>query len=185
MPTPDQRLDILSGILDGMHHGLNDEEIQSLALATHGFVGADLSALCNEAAMIALRRYVRSKGVNGSILSQHHWEPCLKREGHVGEPQGCDLGYNNMYSVKQMDSVLLSLSKVAISSNYPSDHAEIPKDIDSELDGRVSNTCAREELSDLQIRTGDFDQAKLKVRPSAMREVLPFLKISISCQTAN
>ncbi|CAA6660156.1 unnamed protein product [Spirodela intermedia] len=160
VPTPDQRLDILFGILDGMHHDLSYEEIQSLALATHGFVGADLSALCNEAAMIALRRYVKNKGL------------CLKREEHEGEPEGCDLGYNNMHSVKQMDSVLLSLSKMAISSNYPSDHAEVSKDIDSEHYGILSNTNATKELSDLQITTEDFDQAKLKVRPSAMREVM-------------
>jgi SpoVK/Ycf46/Vps4 family AAA+-type ATPase len=37
-------------------------QINSLAEDAHGFVGADLSALCSEAAMAALRRLISSAG---------------------------------------------------------------------------------------------------------------------------
>lgn len=59
VPSPDQRLDILQTLLSDIDHSLSSKEIQTLAMATHGFVAADLAALCNEAAMTALRRYIK------------------------------------------------------------------------------------------------------------------------------
>lgn len=37
------------------HHSLTASEIDALASAAHGYVGADLVALVNEAALVALR----------------------------------------------------------------------------------------------------------------------------------
>lgn len=37
------------------HHSLEDTDIEALADAAHGYVGADLVALVNEAALVALR----------------------------------------------------------------------------------------------------------------------------------
>lgn len=45
----------------GICHGLGDAEVAALAAAAHGFVGADLAALCNEAALAALRRAVAAR----------------------------------------------------------------------------------------------------------------------------
>ena len=41
-----------------MRHSLGHADIEALAGAAHGFVGADLSALVDEAALYALRRAV-------------------------------------------------------------------------------------------------------------------------------
>ncbi len=41
-----------------VRHSLSHDDISRLAAAAHGFVGADLAALCNEAAMAALRRVI-------------------------------------------------------------------------------------------------------------------------------
>lgn len=57
MPSPSQRKDILDTLLSEVHHSLNDQQIKDLATVTHGFVGADLAGLCNEAAFICQRRY--------------------------------------------------------------------------------------------------------------------------------
>jgi SpoVK/Ycf46/Vps4 family AAA+-type ATPase len=43
-------------------------QVDDLAAAAHGFVGADLTALCNEAAMAALRRAIRSAEVGPSSI---------------------------------------------------------------------------------------------------------------------
>ena len=43
-----------------MQHGLSEDEIDALGAGAHGFVGADLVALCNAAALCALRRCVRA-----------------------------------------------------------------------------------------------------------------------------
>ncbi|MBM4300251.1 MAG: CDC48 family AAA ATPase [Deltaproteobacteria bacterium] len=57
IPIPDRygRLDILEIHSRGMPLG-EDVDMSHLAEITHGFVGADLEALCREAAMICLRR---------------------------------------------------------------------------------------------------------------------------------
>jgi len=39
-----------------MQHNLTPENIHVIASKTHGFVGADLAALCREAALVALHR---------------------------------------------------------------------------------------------------------------------------------
>ncbi|MCL7025845.1 hypothetical protein MKW94_012841 [Papaver nudicaule] len=105
VPSPKQRLDILLSLLNGMDHSLTSTQVENLASATHGFVGSDLSALCNEAALVCLRHYV--------ALHQN--------SDHLG----CD--------------------KVASMS----EEGTLPK-----------------------VTSDDFEKAKLRVRPSAMREVM-------------
>jgi AAA family ATPase len=61
-------LDILQHLLIGVQHSLDDEELKSIAQETHGFVGADLAALCNEAAFCALRRYISLKENSSNTL---------------------------------------------------------------------------------------------------------------------
>lgn len=55
VPDRDGRLEILQIHTRGMPLGA-DVDLQKLADVTHGFVGADLQALCREAAMATLRR---------------------------------------------------------------------------------------------------------------------------------
>ncbi|OIW03208.1 hypothetical protein TanjilG_21840 [Lupinus angustifolius] len=61
VPSPKQRLDILLTLLSEVDHSLSESQIEHLATVTHGFVGADLAALCNEAALICLRHYANFK----------------------------------------------------------------------------------------------------------------------------
>jgi len=58
VPTPSERADILRSCLSRTVHSLTDDDIQEIADSTHGFVGADLAQLCNEAAMTALRESI-------------------------------------------------------------------------------------------------------------------------------
>jgi SpoVK/Ycf46/Vps4 family AAA+-type ATPase len=118
VPSPEQRLDILSAILRYMDHSLSQAELHLLASETHGFVGADLAALCNEAALNTLRRHIK-----------------LKEEKPVDV----------------MGSLSDSLSKLTVAS----------EDI-MRTNGDVN----------LVVTVEDFEKAKLKVRPSAMREVM-------------
>ncbi|KAI4378436.1 hypothetical protein MLD38_015916 [Melastoma candidum] len=57
VPSTKQRLDILREILSNMEHSLLEAQIEELAATTPGFVGADLAGLCNQAALVCLRRY--------------------------------------------------------------------------------------------------------------------------------
>ncbi|XP_044158163.1 ATPase family protein 2 homolog [Bufo gargarizans] len=56
IPNAQGRLDILRRILVKVPHQLNEEELADLASSAHGYVGADLAALCKEAGLKALRR---------------------------------------------------------------------------------------------------------------------------------
>ncbi|MCL5098212.1 MAG: CDC48 family AAA ATPase [Candidatus Omnitrophica bacterium] len=78
IPIPDRhgRLDILEIHSRGMPLG-EDVAMDHLAEITHGFVGADLEALCREAAMISLRRILNDIDFS---LTQIPYEQLAKLE---------------------------------------------------------------------------------------------------------
>ncbi|KAL4607388.1 hypothetical protein ACB092_09G170200 [Castanea dentata] len=130
VPSPKQRLDILVTLLSEMQHSLLDIQVQHLATVTHGFVGADLAALCNEAALVCLRRYVKFKH---SCHDLHSSTLCKGVSSDI-QPSFCLKG-------------------------------TIPKIADNIMDG-IDEECR------LRVTFEDFERARMKVRPSAMREVI-------------
>ncbi|NWW15970.1 SPAT5 protein, partial [Falcunculus frontatus] len=56
VPNAQDRLDILLKLLKKVPHSLTAEQLAQLADSAHGYVGADLAALCKEAGLYALRR---------------------------------------------------------------------------------------------------------------------------------
>uniref|UniRef100_A0A672UG34 ATPase family gene 2 protein homolog A n=1 Tax=Strigops habroptila TaxID=2489341 RepID=A0A672UG34_STRHB len=56
VPNAQDRLDILQKLLKKVPHSLTAAELAQLADSAHGYVGADLAALCKEAGLYALRR---------------------------------------------------------------------------------------------------------------------------------
>lgn len=56
IPDVEGRLDILKLQLGNMPHSLNEQDIQDLAAKTHGYVGADITALCRDSVMSAIQR---------------------------------------------------------------------------------------------------------------------------------
>ncbi|NXH87781.1 SPAT5 protein, partial [Edolisoma coerulescens] len=56
IPNAQDRLDILEKLLKKVPHSLTAEQLAQLADSAHGYVGADLAALCKEAGLYALRR---------------------------------------------------------------------------------------------------------------------------------
>ncbi|KAK6124822.1 hypothetical protein DH2020_041438 [Rehmannia glutinosa] len=140
VPSPRQRHEILLALLSEMEHSLSDKDIQNLAMATHGFVGADLASLCNEAAMVRIRIHQTSR------LSQDCYPG-----GDLDTPQS--LG----------DSLKGNLEAAFSCSSETQNSSDF-------MDGIVVNrTCAPKEIS--RVTSDDFEKARVKVRPSAMREL--------------
>ena len=83
IPIPDRhgRLAILEIHSRGMPLG-QDVDMNHLAEITHGFVGADLEALCREAAMLCLRRMMADIDFS---LTQIPYEQLAKLEVHMGD----------------------------------------------------------------------------------------------------
>ena len=111
VPTPKDRLEILRTHLRGIRHSLPEEYVLDLAKSTHGFVGADVAALCQHAAMHALSRLIDSS--NASSAPENDVDAITRALGDV------NIGPDDAY----------------------------------------------------KVTVGDFDVARVKVRPSALREV--------------
>ncbi|XP_026522820.1 spermatogenesis-associated protein 5 isoform X1 [Notechis scutatus] len=77
VPNSQDRLDILKKVLSKTPHSLSASDLTQLADSAHGYVGADLAALCKEAGMHALRRILRKKedllddDVSVSVIINH------------------------------------------------------------------------------------------------------------------
>eukprot|EP00850_Spirogloea_muscicola_P011893 SM000075S21982 [mRNA] locus=s75:434791:440447:- [translate_table: standard] len=160
VPSPSGRLEILQGILHDQPHKLNKDDIHSLAAITHGFVGADLTALCNEAAMCALRKFAASQ-----VETQ---DPCCyEASSRVGEPPG------EPGRAPDEDSVSPLVAEVATLGL--SDSLDVAACASAAEDLKIfsNERVQRQPLEDqLAIDIEDFEHAKTVVRPSALREVM-------------
>jgi SpoVK/Ycf46/Vps4 family AAA+-type ATPase len=61
VPNPAARLEILTRLLRGVPHSLTDGDLSSISARAHGFVGADIAAVCREAGMKVIQRAKRGK----------------------------------------------------------------------------------------------------------------------------
>ncbi|KAJ1652182.1 AAA+-type ATPase [Dispira simplex] len=61
IPNSQARLSILRTLLRSIPHTLTEDEIANFAATTHGYVGADLAALCHEAGFRAIQRHVEEE----------------------------------------------------------------------------------------------------------------------------
>ncbi|ELK30919.1 Spermatogenesis-associated protein 5 [Myotis davidii] len=61
VPNAQDRLDILRKLLRKVPHELTEAELLRLANNAHGYVGADLKALCNESGLNAFRRVLKKQ----------------------------------------------------------------------------------------------------------------------------
>ncbi|KAJ1921375.1 AAA+-type ATPase [Mycoemilia scoparia] len=59
IPNPNDRFSILLTITKDIPSTLTENQVRDLANKTHGYVGADLAAVCREAGLIAIRRHVK------------------------------------------------------------------------------------------------------------------------------
>lgn len=66
VPNPTARLDIIKKMLHQTPHNMTEQDLQEVAARTHGFVGADLSALVREAGMRVIRRQLQAESRSGS-----------------------------------------------------------------------------------------------------------------------
>lgn len=154
MPSPKQRLDILLTLLSEVDHTLSESQIEHLATVTHGFVGADLGALCNEAALICLRHYANFKkscDVSDKITEQ----PALMN------------GVTN--SRDHLGVATSSVSDMSLASNLVLPSCMMGTT--SEIIEITSNSVTVKEEQNLKVSFEDFQKARMKIRPSAMREV--------------
>ncbi|GKV28905.1 hypothetical protein SLEP1_g37892 [Rubroshorea leprosula] len=177
VPSPKQRLDILHTLLSEMDHCLSEMQVQQLSMTTHGFVGADLALLCNEAALVCLRRYAE---IAGSSDGLHSYGTSVANEDCLDHQDGSDTG---KYITDISNGIPDSASSKVIGP--PASAMILPsfllrEEIASEITDSFQNVVSTssearsfvEELCPLKVTFEDFEKARMKVRPSAMREVI-------------
>ncbi|KAJ6408403.1 hypothetical protein OIU84_011671 [Salix udensis] len=176
VPSPGQRLDILHTLLSEMKHSVSVTQLKQLAMATHGFVGADLAALCNEAALVCLKRYVRSKKSDYSSYPKGSSAAYEDHSDSMVKGSDCSTGARDM-SRDSADSASSSTSHLPVSMENLSSSC-LDGDV-SEITDNIENgifACPKEDFfmeeALLNIVSEDFEMARMKVRPSAMREVI-------------
>ncbi|KAE9599743.1 putative ATPase, AAA-type, core, P-loop containing nucleoside triphosphate hydrolase [Lupinus albus] len=156
VPSPKQRLDILLTLLNEVDHTLSGSQIEHLATVTHGFVGADLAALCNEAALICLRHYADFK------------KNCDVSDNITEQPVQPAMMNGATDSQDHSDFSTSSGSDMSVASNVVSTSCMIG--MSSEI-MEVIHDSGKEECT-LTVSFEDFQKARMKIRPSAMREVI-------------
>ncbi|KAI8893192.1 P-loop containing nucleoside triphosphate hydrolase protein, partial [Globomyces pollinis-pini] len=62
IPNANERFDILKKLCQKIHHNLTDEELGDVSCIAHGYVGADLAAVCREAGLQCIKRVQREAG---------------------------------------------------------------------------------------------------------------------------
>ncbi|KAH9675243.1 calmodulin-interacting protein 111 [Citrus sinensis] len=176
VPSPAQRLEILHALLSGMEHSLLDSEVEYLSMATHGFVGADLAALCNEAALVCLRRYSKIQ-TSSDVL--HSTGTLFEFEGHSDTMlQDSDCSRNITESSRDcLDSASPCTSDLPtslLSSSLPlrGTVSEIADNFHNGVSDSSGGMFMSEKGCALKLELVDFEKARMKVRPSAMREVI-------------
>ncbi|NXV99914.1 SPAT5 protein, partial [Fregetta grallaria] len=101
IPNAQDRLDILQKLLKKVPHSLTAAELAQLADSAHGYVGADLAALCKEAGLYALRRALGKRpnlldnevagsvmiGFNDFLQGMNDVRPSAMREVAVDVPK--------------------------------------------------------------------------------------------------
>lgn len=154
MPSPKQRLEILHVLVGEMEHCLSDVQVQQLANATHGFVGSDLAALCNEAAFSSLRRYVSCRYPHDYLhRASSSYEDC----SNSLMTSDCLEASTDM-SKDYSDTTSSSITLLAFT-------------LENCLSLHSKGTNQDDDEEELKVAFEDFESARMKVRPSAMREV--------------
>ncbi|XP_022952508.1 calmodulin-interacting protein 111 isoform X1 [Cucurbita moschata] len=176
VPSPNQRLDILHTILSEMEHSLSVVQVQHLAMVTHGFVGADLAALCNEAALICIRRYHEFKVSTDCVSSGRS---VIAEEQHMVTKVDNEANVDHIISEPVLSKDARSISGIC-SNSAPLSFSE--DTLTSESLACVSSNEVVADSEDifnsseikcrLKVAFEDFEMARMKVRPSAMREVI-------------
>lgn len=146
VPTPASRREIFAIKLRDVAHELTDADVDELSKGCHGFVGADCAALVNQAAYQALRRRVKEK-------EAWWWE---ERAGKFA-PFTFKVGEALLKTEEQMREDMIRQDMLSLSWE---ERMEMSRKFDR------SDACKTR-----TVTTADFEFAKKRVRPSALREV--------------
>ena len=170
-----------------MENSLSDVQIQQLATVTHGFVGSNLAALCNEAALVCLRRYVKFKKSCDDFRCNR---TSIVHAGKIANLDDSE-GLEDQLSKDHSDCLSSSPPDLFVpSENLPSFDVRKANSRDTNniwngVNASVRKSSIMDEERMLVVAFEDFEKARMKIRPSAMREVCLMFNTSILFTESN
>lgn len=166
VPTPSGRLEIFHAHLKRLTHELTEHQITQLAQNAHGFVGADVAALCSGAAMSALRRRVSwRENLVGKDTAQRN-TPCNDASAEVTSFDG-DSTWRTVD-----DDLTSSMRQISIKDDNTKEREN------NSVNGTmvsINDENGTKEKSPKKppptVTYADFVKARRSVKPSALREL--------------
>ncbi|KAG2258303.1 hypothetical protein Bca4012_021575 [Brassica carinata] len=170
VPSSAQRFEILQTILSGMRHSLSDTQLEQLAVGTHGFVGADLAALCCEAAFVCLRKHLDQESSSSNLPLEETPVTASECRGSESSTDMADVSSDGSDSATSCITVSPTTSVARDSFSLNGTVSEVADNFENS--GNSEQMLSKEEEHTLSVGFEDFEKAKIKIRPSAMREVI-------------
>ncbi|KAJ8014154.1 hypothetical protein DPEC_G00037300 [Dallia pectoralis] len=150
-----------------------DFDYRQLARLTPGYVGADLMALCREAAMSAVNRVLLEMQLQNQLPAVNGKEECPEPQ-HTGPfPQALD-GVTECQASADIES-----QEMTDLSHVPQEEEQQTLALESSFQGELcrllsllksSESLSEEQLAGLCILMSDFQSSLASVQPSAKRE---------------
>ncbi|CAA7060501.1 unnamed protein product [Microthlaspi erraticum] len=165
VPSSAQRLDILRTILNGMRHSLSETQLEQLAMTTHGFVGADLAGLCCEAAFVCLRQHLDQRSSSSNLPLEETPIAASESSRNMTDVS------SSSDSASSCITVSPTTSGTRTSDNLNGAVSVVEDNFQNDGNSSSEQMLSREEHT-LSVGLEDFEVAKIKIRPSAMREVI-------------
>ncbi|KAJ1561224.1 spermatogenesis associated protein 5, partial [Cladochytrium tenue] len=144
IPDPGARLDILSRLLATVPHRLSRADLKGIADAAHGFVGADLAAVCREAGMRVVRRAAAASADDAAAADDVAISPADMREA-LGRVRPSSMREVRASDEREEGKALMKLivrtyyRSPALLSDFPSPPVkvmlEVPKVLWSDIGG--------------------------------------------------
>ncbi|KAI8798993.1 spermatogenesis-associated protein 5 [Biomphalaria glabrata] len=117
VPTADQRLEILQVMLTNISTNLTNEQLETVARNSHGYVGADLAALVNEAILLTTHKHDPDSPLfevtfNDLVQAGSHIKPSALREIQleVSQVRWSDIGGMSEVKMRLQEAVVLPLT---------------------------------------------------------------------------
>ncbi|OLY79796.1 Spermatogenesis-associated protein 5 [Smittium mucronatum] len=149
VPSSSDRLEIMSVILKKVPNSLTDKQIASITEKLHGFVGADIMALCREAGLLAIKRCFKT-----SLSKFMSSERKIDYVEHVSRPDK---------STEKLASIVLD------ELHKDSKDDKVSKLKNSDVEPIIKKPTPTEEVF---LTFEDCVTASQLIKPSGMREIM-------------
>ncbi|PWA02713.1 hypothetical protein BB558_001141 [Smittium angustum] len=170
VPSNEERLEIFKVIMKDVPNILSEEELTTISDSCHGFVGADIAALCREAGLNAIKRLYSLETSSKESLEpkiEENSKPNTNQTNKVESDKRTSKGSTKSLLEQNDDNLENSFLKMSLEINLNEKNSGTSDKNINNKEERYGN----DRLDQLYLTFNDFVSAAPSVKPSSMREV--------------